>query len=130
MVRYRVIAVRCLDIRHPEMHRHVTSVVTGRGRGTHESSWTAAQVIDAIAQGHLFYTVGEATGKVAEIESFTCPMCGQEWIRTGEHAVADNTLELLPPADGHPGTSAESPRATTGGGSDGGWPKTPLALMA
>jgi hypothetical protein len=112
------------------MHCHVTSIVTRPGRVAHENNWTAPQVTDAIAHGDVFYTLSEATGKVAEVESFTCRTCGQEWIRTGEQAVADNTLESLPPADGHPGTGAVSPRAAICGGNDGGRSEASLVLMA
>jgi hypothetical protein len=111
--------MRCLDITHRKVHRHVTSVVTRPGRGTYESNWTAAEVTDAIDHGHRFYTVSDTTGKVAEIESFTCPICDQEWITTSEHALADNRLESLPPADGDPGAGGGQARLATGSGSDG-----------
>lgn len=115
MLRYRVVAMRCLDIRHPVIHRHVPSVVTRPGRSGYEGNWTAAEVSDAIAQGDSFYTLSESTGKVAEIETYTCPICGQCWIRTDDQAVADNQLEALPHANGHARSGVDLTREVVGG---------------
>lgn len=60
-----------------------------------------------MADGETFYTQSEATGKIAEIEIYTCDICGQDWIRTGEHAEENGKLESLPHAN------SDSPCATT-----------------
>ena len=50
--------------------------------------------------GDSFYTQSESTRKIAEIEIYTCDICGQEWIRTNENAVENGKLESLPYANG------------------------------
>lgn len=101
-MRYRVVGMRDLDIIHPYSHRHVTSVVTGPAPGRRERNWTAGQLQEAVAGGDSFYTQSESTGEIAEIEIYTCDICGQEWIRTNERVVEDNKLESLPHANSDP----------------------------
>lgn len=79
----------------------MASVITGPGLWRRDRNWTVSEVRAAIVQGDFFYTESESTGEVAKIESYTCPICGQGWIRTSEDAKADNKLESLPYANGH-----------------------------
>ena len=100
-MRYRAISMRYLDIIHPHVHPHVTSVGTGRTGWRRDRNWTVAQVLGAMDNGDTFYTQSESTGKITEVEAYICPICGQRWIRTCGRVAEDNKLETLPHANSH-----------------------------
>jgi hypothetical protein len=101
--------MRDLDIHNPpgHPHRHVASVITGPDVWRRKRNWTVTEVRAAIAQGDSFHTESKSTGRKAEIESYICPVCEQGWIRTSDDAAANGTLESLPNANSHPGTSPD-----------------------
>jgi hypothetical protein len=57
--------------------------------------WTVDEVRQAMRQGHVFYTKGESSGKVALVEEYYCARCGKYHIRSRADAVLDNNLNNL-----------------------------------
>ena len=56
---------------------------------------TVPEVIAAMDRGDTFYTKGKASGRVAWVEKYWCPVCGGWHIRTQPDVVTDNNLDSL-----------------------------------
>jgi hypothetical protein len=54
------------------------------------------QVLYAMRLGDSFYTQGEQSGIVAEVEQYHCWHCQRTYIRSRPDAVTDNNLDNLP----------------------------------
>ena len=52
-------------------------------------------MLSAMDHGEEFFTKGEHTGKIAEVEKFHCHECGGTHIRTKPDHVHDNNLDAL-----------------------------------
>ena len=76
-------------------HTHISEVGTGSHAGGIARRWTLQEVLDALDRREQFFTLGETSGKVAEIEDYHCSRCGGRHIRTHRDHVEDNNLENL-----------------------------------
>jgi hypothetical protein len=95
MARYRIICTRQEPATAPQSHQHIVAVGTGTEPGQYTSIWTLAEVVNAMRRGDSFYTQGEHTGRVAEVEEYHCTYCRQTHIRSHRDAVTDNNLDNL-----------------------------------
>jgi hypothetical protein len=96
MARYRIICTRQEPVTQPTTHAHIVSVGTGVEPTQYNQTWTLAQVLTALAQGHTFYTQGQSSGRQAEVHPFKCPHCQRQTIRSATDGVWDNNLDSLP----------------------------------
>ncbi len=88
MARYRIVCTEQEPVYRPTKHAHIIAVGTGTDSKQANKGWTVDQVWAAIDRGDTFYTKGETSGKVAEVEKFTC--CGRKTLRSAPDAVKDN----------------------------------------
>lgn len=75
-------------------HGHILAV----GIGTDPGSATQRETVDTVRRnilnGERYYTQGERSGKVANVERYDC-WCGVKTIRSTPDAVTDNNLDNL-----------------------------------
>ena len=96
MARYRIICTRKEPAVAPPSHQHIVAVGTGNEPRHYTNIWTLDQVLEAMRRGDSFYTQGEQSDKIAEVESYHCTYCRRTYIRSHQDAVADNNLDNLP----------------------------------
>lgn len=96
MARYRIICTRQEPASAAPSHQHIVAVGTGTEPRNYTQLWTLDQVLAAMRRGETFYTQGEQSGKVAEVEQYHCSYCRRTYIRSHPDAVADNNLDNLP----------------------------------
>lgn len=77
-------------------HTHIVRVGTGTEPTKYEKLWTEPEVIQAMRQGHRFYTVSPSTGKTAWVVTEYCSTCARTVLRTLADSVTDNNLNNLP----------------------------------
>ena len=95
MANYRVVCTEQVPAAaHPRAAK-IVAVGTGVDPDRANDNWTVAQVVSAIDSGHIFYTQGKASGKVAIIQKYWCAACGESHIRSAADAVIDNNLDSL-----------------------------------
>ncbi len=73
-------------------HHHITAVSTAPKPGS-PASWPIASVLDALAEGELFYTI-TGGGDPAFARPYRC-MCGFETIRTTPSDNPNDGLEAM-----------------------------------
>ena len=95
MVQYRIVCTTPQPFGQPANHAHVVAIGTGTSNG-HDKYWTLDQVLMAMADGDIFYTVSSSTCETVLAERYFCTRCSKYFIRSGPHAVADNNLNNLP----------------------------------
>lgn len=95
MSSYRIICTVQMPADKPPSHQHIVSVGTGRVPTTYDRMWTLQQVLDAMDNRDTFYTIGEQSGKRAEVEKYWCSHCGKWYIRSHRDNVTDNNLDNL-----------------------------------
>lgn len=97
MAEYRIVCTTQVPVYEPTTHAHIVAVGTGDDPKTYSKYWTLDQILSAIDSGHVFYTRGETSGKVALVEKIVCPSCRRVYIiRSKADAVKDNNLDSLP----------------------------------
>ena len=96
MARYRIICTRQEPASAAPSHQHIVAVGTGTEPRHYTHLWTLAQVLEAMRRGETFYTQGEQSGKIAEVEQYYCSYCRRTYIRSYRDAVTDNNLDNLP----------------------------------
>lgn len=96
MARYRIICTRQEPASAPPSHQHIVAVGTGNEPRHYTNIWTLDQVLEAMRQGDSFYTQGEHSGRIAEVEPYQCSYCRRTYIRSSPDAVTDNNLDNLP----------------------------------
>lgn len=96
MARYRIICTNQEPAGLPNDRAHIVAVGTGATPDSYDSYWTLPEVLRAMDQGHVFYTQGRNSGKVALVEKYICGRCGRTHIRSAPDAVQDNNLDNLP----------------------------------
>ena len=75
-------------------HSHIMAVGTGSFSGF-DRYWSLEQVLAAMSNGDIFYTVSPSTRAVALVEYYHCAWCGLYHIRSKPDAVTDNNLDNL-----------------------------------
>ena len=96
MANYRVTCVRQEPVNEPDAQFHIVAVGTGHQTGLYSVIWAVDEVLNAIRQGHLFFTQGDTSGKVAGVREVICPHCHRIILRSTADAVPDNNLDSLP----------------------------------
>jgi len=74
---------------------HIVAVGIGTEATRATERMTLAEVIAAIDVGHVFYTQGERTGKIARVHKEWCPTRRHYIIKSAPDAVTDNNLDHL-----------------------------------
>lgn len=95
MARYRITCTEQEPVAAPVSHQHIVRVGTGSDDGW-SRKWTVNEVLTAMREGDQFYTQGKTSGKVAQVEPYTCTRCQRTYIRSAADSVADNNLDNLP----------------------------------
>lgn len=95
MAQYRITCTNQLPFGEPPQHAHIVAVGTGTAAG-YDTLWTLDQVLLAMSNGHVFYTVSPSTNKIALVENYYCSKCSRYHIRSSPDAVTDNNLDSLP----------------------------------
>lgn len=95
MARYRIVCTEQEPITEPTTHAHIVAVGTGTDPDKAEKPWTLNEVLAAMDKGDSFYTQGQTSGRVAEVEKYVCAQCRRTWIRSTPDAVKDNNLDSL-----------------------------------
>lgn len=95
MARYRITCTEQEPVTAPVSHQHIVRVGTGSDAGW-SRKWTVNEVLTAMRQGDQFYTQGKTSGKVAQVEPYTCARCQRTYIRSAADRVEDNNLDNLP----------------------------------
>lgn len=95
MARYRIICTRQEPASAPPSHQHIVAVGTGVEPRHYLNLWTLDQVLEAMRRGDSFYTQGEQSGRIAEVEAYHCNYCRRDHIRSHRDAVTDNNLDNL-----------------------------------
>jgi hypothetical protein len=95
MARYRIICTRKAPASASPSHQHIVSVGTGTQPRHYTSLWTVDEVLIAMKRGDTFYTQGERSGMIAEVEQYHCTPCRRTYIRSHRDAVTDNNLDNL-----------------------------------
>ena len=75
MARYRIICTRQEPASAPPSHQHIVAVGTGTEPRHYTNLWTLDQVLDAMHRGDSFFTQGEHSGRIAEVEAYHCTYC-------------------------------------------------------
>ncbi len=95
MARYRIVCTEQVPASQHPRNAKIIAVGTGTDPEKATQRWTVTQVVEAIDRGDTFYTKGERSGKVAEVEKYWCSICGAWHIRSSADAVTDNNLDSL-----------------------------------
>jgi len=95
MARYRIICTVQEPANAPPSHQHIVAVGLGVEPRHYSAKWTLDQVIASMNRGDTFYTQGEKSGKVAEVEQYHCGYCRRIHIRSHRDHVLDNNLDNL-----------------------------------
>lgn len=96
MTSYRIICTEQRPFGAPHSHAHIVAVGTGDTASHWNRRWTLDEVITAMARGDTFYTRGETSGRIANVERYNCASCNRTYIRSTPDAVQDNNLDNLP----------------------------------
>ncbi len=91
---YRIVCTNQEPAWVGNQHAHIVAVGTGGNTGW-DRKWPLADVIQAIDQGHRFFTVSPSTGQTALVQKYTCSLCVRTHIRSTPDAVRDNNLDNL-----------------------------------
>lgn len=95
MSSYRIVCTEQEPFGNSPKHAHIVAVGTGTSSDKATEKWTLEQVIQAIDKGTRFYTIGDDSGKTAEVEKWWCGLCVRYHIRSSPDAVKDNNLDSL-----------------------------------
>jgi hypothetical protein len=95
MAQYRIVCTIQEPVGHSHTNAHIVNVGTGIDASKADTKWTLDEVLRAMDQGHVFYTQGERSGKVALVEKFYCSGCQRTYIRSAPDRVEDNNLDSL-----------------------------------
>lgn len=95
MARYRIVCtVQVPADAHPR-NAKIVAVGTGTDADRAARRWEVKEVVAAMDAGDSFYTKGDRSGRVAEVEKYWCAVCGEWHIRSAPDAVLDNNLDSL-----------------------------------
>ncbi len=85
----------CVETEHP--HRHILAVGIGTEASRATERLTVKEVREAIANGEVFYTVGNVSGDVALVSPDDCRIngCTIKTIRTHPDDARDDNLDEL-----------------------------------
>ena len=95
MASYRITCTEQEPVTLPVSHQHIVRVGTGSDAGW-SRKWTVAEVLQAMRAADSFYTQGKVSGKVAQVEPYSCSRCQRTYIRSAADSVPDNNLDNLP----------------------------------
>lgn len=95
MTTYRIVCTNQQPANNPPQHAHIVAVGVGEDPKQATSRFSLAEVIQKIDAGDRFYTKGEQSGKVANVDKYLCNSCRQYHIRSSADAVLDNNLDRL-----------------------------------
>src|SRR5262245_26039533 len=95
MARYRIVCTQQEPANHPPTDAHIVNVGTGSDPKKADRMWTSDEVLNAMKRGDTFYTQGEQSGKVANVEPYACSNCRRTYIRSSPDRVYDNDLDSL-----------------------------------
>ncbi|MCB0165003.1 MAG: DUF3892 domain-containing protein [Anaerolineae bacterium] len=95
MSSYRIVCTEQKPTTHPNNHAHIVAVGTGVDASKATQRRTLEEVLTSLDQGHTFYTKGEQSGKIAQVQKYVCSQCKKTHIRSTSDAVSDNNLDNL-----------------------------------
>jgi hypothetical protein len=96
MATHRIICTIQEPSGQPNDVAHIVQVGTGTTATYYDRLWSVDEVVSAMQSGDTFYTQGEQTGKIAQVEIVRCQTCGRYILRSAPDAVRDNNLDNLP----------------------------------
>ena|ERR1700722_12113232 len=95
----KTVRVDCVD--KAMEHSHILGVGTKvkDGNSVKITSYTVAEVYEAMENGGVFYTVSPSTNAVALVHPFTCREtdCTAKTLKSASDAVTDNNLDNISP---------------------------------
>ncbi len=95
MSTYRIVCTEQKPASQPPQHAHIVAVGVGDDTSKATTRFTLAEVIRKIDAGDRFYTKGEQSEKIANVDKYLCSSCQQYHIRSSADAVSDNNLDKL-----------------------------------
>ena len=95
MASYRIVCTIKAPADKPPSHQHIVAVGTGNDPDKADQRWALQEVLSAMDCGDTFYTIGERSGKRAEVEKYWCSHCGKWFIRSHKDNILDNNLDNL-----------------------------------
>jgi len=95
MAQHRIVCTVQEPVGHPHTDAHIVSVGTGNDPTKADLKWSLDGVLQAMDQGHIFFTKGERSGKTTLVEKYVCAYCQRTYIRSGPDRVEDNNLDSL-----------------------------------
>ena len=93
---YQIVSVTSQLCAQASQLNHVTGVSTTVGSGGLRR-WNMAEVVKALNNCDVFYTVGHREKSVALVELTCCVHCQRIFLRSRANAALDSRLEQLPP---------------------------------
>ena len=73
MARYRIVCTEQEPVTEPTTHAHIVAVGTGTDPDKADKRWTLNEVLTAMDKADTFYTQGQTSGRVAEVEKIRLP---------------------------------------------------------
>ena len=95
MPKHHIVCADHTETHGHSSHHHITSVGTGSHVAGMTKRWSLKEVLAALDHGDVFYTEGETSKRVAEVEKYHCHVCGGLHIRTKPDHAHDNNLDSL-----------------------------------
>jgi len=95
MANYRVVCTEQIPASAHPTNGKIVAVGIGADPDSASDRWTVSDVVSALDRGHVFYTQGKASGKVAIVRKYWCATCLEWHIRSAPDSVLDNNLDSL-----------------------------------
>lgn len=94
MAIYRIVCTEQQPVGNPQ-HGHIVAVGVGVVSDRATQRLTKNEVVESMNRGNSFYTQSESTGRIAEVEQYSCTSCRSIHIRSKRDSVPDNNLDNL-----------------------------------
>lgn len=95
MTDYRIVCTEQQPCGSNAHRAHIVAVGVGSDPDQANERLTLEEVIRKMPLGDRFYTVGQRSGKRANVETFKCAYCSKTHIKSTADAVTDNNLDEL-----------------------------------
>lgn len=92
---HRIVCTRQEPVAQPNDKAHIVQVGIGQTAQQYQRILALAEVIQMMDAGHTFHTIGETSGRRANVIKVACERCRRWIIRSGPDAIADNNLDNL-----------------------------------
>lgn len=95
MASYRIVCTEQEPAGKPPEHAHIIAVGIGNDSQRASKRLNLEEVLRLMENGDNFYTKGDKSGKIANVEKFLCPFCVKWHIRSEPDNTEDNNLDKL-----------------------------------